>query len=199
MRTWQNALVGVLLGLSITFSVVKQFVNSKWREIGKVEVTMLRKGLYVFNFETVESKNLVLDQSPWPWGSRMMYLRQWSPDLDLETTGFKSVPVWVHLPGLKLHYYTNEVLSKMMSFVGKPLYSDQHTAESMRPTKIPFMDENGNLKEQAIEYEWIPPCCDKCKCFGYNTKKCPVKMVDNWIPKEMQKNQNKELNGSEFE
>nr|XP_027093733.1 uncharacterized protein LOC113714137 [Coffea arabica] len=162
--------------------------------------------MYVFNFENVDSNDKVLVQFPRPMGSEMLFLRPWSPDLDLLKEDFKAVPVWIRLPGLKLHYYTNEALSKFVSFIGRPLHSDQHTAlqtsdsfasvelsvESLRPSCIPFVDEKGESVSQVIEYEWIPSSCEKCKCFGHSLNKCPsLPRVDKrWVPKVVQ-NDNK--------
>lgn len=40
----------------------------------------------------------------------------------------------------------------------------------------------GNIVEQKIEYEWIPPTCSKCKCFGHISQHCPLPQV--WVRKD---------------
>ena len=42
--------------------------------------------------------------------------------------GLKSVPIWIKLPNLKLHLWSVQVLSKIASVMGTPLFTDKITA-----------------------------------------------------------------------
>ena len=37
----------------------------------------------------------------------------------------------------------------------------------------------------VVEYEWLPPKCDKCNTFGHIVTHCPTK--ETWLPKERSK------------
>ncbi|KAL3516432.1 hypothetical protein ACH5RR_023334 [Cinchona calisaya] len=93
---WSRVVVGYVLGASVPFQVMKQFLAEKWREFGNVECVLLKTGIYVFHFETE-----VLDQSPWPFKSKMLFLKAWTPELDLSREDFSIVPVWIKLPDLE--------------------------------------------------------------------------------------------------
>lgn len=34
--------------------------------------------------------------------------------------------------------------------------------------------EDGSIIQQKIIYEWIPPKCTKCCCFGHLVSQCPT-------------------------
>jgi hypothetical protein len=40
----------------------------------------------------------------------------------------KAVPIWIKLPNLKLHLWSVQVLSKIASVMGTPLFTDKITA-----------------------------------------------------------------------
>lgn len=77
--------------------------------------------------------------------------------MNLEKEDLQSIPVWIKLPNLKLHYYIPTGLSKLASFVGNPLYADQQTAtqeiisnyricvelkvDSKFPNQVPYVNE----------------------------------------------------------
>jgi len=41
--------------------------------------------------------------------------------------------------------------------------------------------EEGEVMDTEIAFEWIPPSCKKCRCFGHLEKQCPTTEV--WLPK----------------
>lgn len=133
--------------------------------------------------------------------SRILFLKPWSADLDLQKEDFDSIRFCVGFPHLKLHYYIDMGLSKFASKIGRTLYTYKQTAESHwvvyarvcvelkvndpRLNQIPYMDEKGRLASQKVEYEWIPPSCKTCTKFGHDIKHCPwaLKNTAKWVPK----------------
>lgn len=106
---------------------MKRFFENRWKDMGNVDVISLKNGTFVFNFSDEEHKVKALEQSPWVLGSKMMFLRPWTPELKLKKEELTTVPVWIKLPNLKIHYYTVNGLRKMASYVRKPLYTDKQT------------------------------------------------------------------------
>ncbi|XP_020258784.1 uncharacterized protein LOC109835211 [Asparagus officinalis] len=110
-----------------------------------------------------------------------------------------SVPVWIRLPALHLKLWSNNIIGRIASIVGKPLYIDQATASGERlayarcfveisskaklPNYIRMDLGNGDWLETAVEYEWIPPKCVKCQNFGHVDHQCPVVIVEKWVAK----------------
>lgn len=148
----------------------------------------LKNGVFVLNFQSEGGYMKALEQPPWLLGSKMMFLRPWSPEMQLKRLKLTAMPVWIRLPHLKLHYYTVAGLSKLASYIGKPLYTDQQTASQGRESyaricvelepgeerinSIPYENEFGQIEYQEVQYEWIPPCCMKCKVFGHKQRQC---------------------------
>ncbi|KAL3519154.1 hypothetical protein ACH5RR_021743 [Cinchona calisaya] len=88
--------------------------------------------VYIFQFETEEAKIHVLENLPWPFQSKMLYLKTWTPEMDMSKDELTFVPIWVKFPKLKLHYYTARTLSKSVSRIGVPLYTDHMAADQIQ-------------------------------------------------------------------
>lgn len=102
INKWKYAVVGFMVGTLPPFSVIKKFVDTKWNHLGKMEIFCAKQGIFVFNFSDEASKNEVLEQSPWLWGSKMLFLKPWSLDFDLSKDIYSTVPIWIRFPSLKL-------------------------------------------------------------------------------------------------
>lgn len=82
------------------------------------------------------------------------------------------LPIWIRLPGLKLHLSSDKMLSKIASLIGKSLFTDRMTAKIERltnarvhmeinlgselPDEIPIYDQDGKTTRRIVEYEWSP-------------------------------------------
>lgn len=63
VKRWGNALIGYVLGQDLQFMAMKRFVDSEWRRTyGNARFYIIEPGVLMFDFETAESKQLVLDQ-----------------------------------------------------------------------------------------------------------------------------------------
>ncbi|GAA0164616.1 hypothetical protein LIER_20209 [Lithospermum erythrorhizon] len=122
------------------------------------------------------------------------------PGLKLDRKCIESLPIWIKLPGLALEYLDMEMLSRIASAIGKPLFPDVPTAEMVRlsfarvcveisteatlPKMVKLRDELGRVIEQEIEYEWLPFCCKKCQLFGHKIEECREKVTTQYVRKE---------------
>lgn len=50
-------------------------------------------------------------------------MKPWSVNVSLEREGLATVPVWIKLPGLRLHLWDPQMLSKIASVCREPLHS----------------------------------------------------------------------------
>ena len=171
---------------------------------------LLKTGVYVISFQNDEVRVHIMDAWTWSFDNKPLIVKPWSTDVNLEREDMVEVPVWVRFPNLKLHLWSTQVLSRLASAVGKPLFTDKMTADKDRITfarvcveikvgaKLPevvmVQDETGNIVEQKIEYEWLPVSCGNCGVFGHAETRClkKPKMVQQWVVKKDSKPDGKE-------
>ncbi|KAH0736788.1 hypothetical protein KY285_012495 [Solanum tuberosum] len=147
----------------------------------------------------------------------LMKLHVWTPTFKpAEETPI--VPIWITLPELPWHCYYMDILTPLLSPIGKALYLDSATMQKTRGsvakvrvqidiTKerpqhvwLGFSKKDPSLgKWQIIEFEDVPPYCLYCKHQGHIIGECPLKERDEEIKKRKdeeagKKEQEKQLN-----
>ncbi|XP_075101695.1 uncharacterized protein LOC142177129 [Nicotiana tabacum] len=125
----------------------------------------------------------------------MMKLEAWNP-LFKPNEDSLMVPIWIVIPELPWHFYFMEILTPLLSHVGKALFLDlasfQKTRRSVVKVKMQInltkdrphhvwlgydenYDENGDGQWIEIQYESIPNYCSYCRLLGHNTHACSEK------------------------
>ncbi|XP_039165512.1 uncharacterized protein LOC120291830 [Eucalyptus grandis] len=105
--------------------------------------------------------------------------------LGLPKESFLSVPVWVKLKNLPIALWSAQAISKVASYVGKPLYVDLRT-EQLDMLAFTRVCVEITLRQQPcdsievvlqsesciveVEYEWKPLACVGCGVFGHKCK-----------------------------
>lgn len=80
----------------------------------------------------MEERDLILRGGPWIVAQRNLMLKPWAPEFYAQEEKVCKVPVWVHLLGLDVQYWSIKGLSKIGSKVGKPIFVDRCTASKAR-------------------------------------------------------------------
>ncbi|CAL1413207.1 unnamed protein product [Linum trigynum] len=143
-------------------------------------------GMYIFTFPDLETRDMVLESSPWCIANSSFVMRKWEPSMQFHRRS-TTVPIWVRLVGVPVEYMTPKGLSYIASALGKPLYMDRATAsgsqlafakvcvEIMRspddyddqgfPTSISVAIWDGTGDDQGevvvivgVLYQWSMPC-----------------------------------------
>ncbi|XP_043725540.1 uncharacterized protein LOC122672107 [Telopea speciosissima] len=186
-----------LPGPQTSFNIVKASLSKQWKATGSLDLFLLDNGVFIFKFYSEEVKAHALDGAPWMVSSKPIFLRQWSPYVLLHKVDLNSIPLWVTLPGLPLHYWSQECLSRIGSVIGYPLYIDARTlkmdrlsfariyvdvsADCAPPSSITISEEDGFSFVQSIRFDWLPPHCIHCKLFGHYSHdysgKTPISFV----------------------
>ncbi|KAF9663108.1 hypothetical protein SADUNF_Sadunf17G0004200 [Salix dunnii] len=197
VKRWENAVVAYFLGHDSTFdppsfnTFINNLIDSEWRKYGNVKVYTQGSGVFVLDFESARGKELALgSQGPRFYdGSKPFILKPWSREMSLEIKELKSAPIWIKLPNLRLHLWSPEALSKIVSLVGRPLFADTVTAsretlcfarvcvevdfDKMLPDSVTIEDDKGCRYDQKVEYEWHPTSrCSFCLHLGHSDS-CP--------------------------
>ncbi|XP_074301316.1 uncharacterized protein LOC141632694 [Silene latifolia] len=127
LKLWENTLMGHIVGSKPSLAVVQRFVLKYWGKFAKPVVQYFRKGWFSFRFSNSEEMNAVLKNGPWKIGSNSLVLKHWSPMFSCEMETISKVPVWVLFPGLDPFLWSDVVLSKIASKLGRPLFADPAT------------------------------------------------------------------------
>lgn len=184
---WQNSLIGFVPGLTSPLLGIQRFVTAKWTGAGCSSTHLLREGIFIFKFDSEAAMMDVMNKGPWHYYERPLVLQIWTPNLEIDATSIRSLPLWVKLPGLKLHLWTKKILSKLASTLGKPICCDVPTARMDRldyarvcvemnaghkfPDLLTLNTPNGKLR-QKVEYDWLPLKCSICNMFGHCESTC---------------------------
>nr|GEU58849.1 hypothetical protein [Tanacetum cinerariifolium] len=96
-----------------------------------------------------------------------------------DTSEVTKVPVWVKLHSVPVLAYSDVGLSLIATQIGKPIMLDAFTSlmcvESWGCIGFAHEEEvDGHSREVIrVEYEWKPPHCVECKCFGQESASSP--------------------------
>ena len=124
--------MGHFIGRKLPFSLVSSATNRFWGKQGLVDTLATESGVYFFKFSNSDARDLVLEGGPWYIAGRPIILRQWKPNLKLDSQGVKSIPIWVNLFNIPLEYWNPEGISYIASFIGKPIHVDRVTSSGRR-------------------------------------------------------------------
>ncbi|XP_050207769.1 uncharacterized protein LOC126657166 [Mercurialis annua] len=170
--------------------VINSFIRNRWAKFGLRNVVRINGSMFMFEFGSEEECNKVLGDGPYTFDQKPLMLKKWQPRMSMDPNNISFVPVWIQLPGLPWEFWTADMLSKIGSIYGNPLYSDQCTISKAKlnfarvlvemevaglfPESMELQDEFGNVFNQKIVYEWRPLFCDKCCKMGHAKKNCKV-------------------------
>ncbi|KAK9681646.1 hypothetical protein RND81_10G017700 [Saponaria officinalis] len=162
-----------------------------WVEVGHIAspiVQYFRKGWFSFRFSSSEAMNSVMREGLWRMGSCSIILKQWSPTFSVEMEKVSVVPVWVLFHGLDPYLWSDMVLSKIASKLGRPLFADKTTTLKSKLSFARVMVEVDVSKPlftqvyvnspfvgpfvQEVEYEWVPHYCSGCGKLRHVLEKC---------------------------
>ncbi|XP_019239449.1 PREDICTED: uncharacterized protein LOC109219443 [Nicotiana attenuata] len=189
---WSTALVGFVLGEDPYEKAMDNYITNVWNFVEKPQVLYHEEGYYIFRFENMEDRDLVLQAGPYTFHNKPFVLQKWRMDFRFDPGSVSVIPLWITFPGLPLGYWSTEALSKLASVVGKPMYTDKITAEMEKvsyarvlvetdisqplPDSFELQTKRGVITQQ-IEYEWKPKYCCECIRFGHNSDECWHKEV----------------------
>ncbi|XP_062109278.1 uncharacterized protein LOC133819912 [Humulus lupulus] len=177
-------MVCIVLGANFPFAVFEGFIKQLWGKHGIDRIAHMNVGYTIVKFWDEATRYIVLEDGVAHFNRKPVILRPWSTDLDTLRI-VKSVPVWVRLPDLGLHYWGVKCLSALVCTIGKPILVNKVTKDRLMvkfarvlvdveisdnlPKTINFLNETGQLVDQIIEYEWLPTQCSCCKILGHTT------------------------------
>ncbi|XXG82852.1 hypothetical protein AAC387_Pa10g0738 [Persea americana] len=163
------------VGRRPSLEALVQWVHSSWRLSKPCLILLTKLGHFLFRFNTMEERDVLVSQGPLFMGKRKLLLHPWSPRQD-ESSWPVVTPVWIRLKGIPYHCW-----------IGKPLRLDE-TATTQRmlsyarvlvnldvtkpgPNSLTVELEGDATVEVEILYENVP--CYDCLYAGHLSVKCP--------------------------
>jgi len=143
-----------------------------WKPVISDEINIYpcARGFFIVDFENPESRQYILDSSPWFWENSGLFMKQLNPSFDPSTTVITSAPIWVRFPNLPLHLWNFFSLKAIGNAIGKLYYRCQKIEEYARttyaricvemdfstgfPTKIKLTSK-GYVWNQKLDYESV--------------------------------------------
>ncbi|GJR54457.1 hypothetical protein Tco_1404978 [Tanacetum coccineum] len=167
--------------VAIPLSAVEE---NSWAKFGLKRV-MLDEGFFLFQFETKEGIDKVMETGPWLIRLVPLILNVWTLNTILKKDKIKVAPVWVKLHHVPILAYSETGLSLITTQIGRPIMLDSYTSQMCLRSwgrneyaralievsskmdlmdsiviAIPYSDGKGHtLATIDIEYEWRPPHC----------------------------------------
>lgn len=150
-----------------------------------VEVLSNGRGLFLLWIPDKDFKRKLLESGLITVARIPFILQQWQPGVELKRDTHMAVPIWVRLRNLPFAYWSAQVIGKVASAVGRPLYVDQRTEQmsmltfaracveiTVQQTLYESIDlvTEGKTDVVEVEYEWRPLVCIKCGMFGHSCK-----------------------------
>ncbi|XP_019237195.1 PREDICTED: uncharacterized protein LOC109217410 [Nicotiana attenuata] len=194
---WKNAVICYVLGAHPPFTVIQGYIQRIWGKHGVDRIVMLKNGVIVVRFDTAIGKQEVIEGGIYHFDNKPLIVKGWTPELEFTKEELLTVPIWIKLPDLDFKYWSQRVLSKIGSLIGKPLMVDQNTEKRIGlkfarllvevemntklPDKISFKNEKGNIVEQEVTYDWKPSLCKHCFKYGHEEDVCRIKKKNQKI------------------
>ncbi|PKI73252.1 hypothetical protein CRG98_006387 [Punica granatum] len=169
----QQSTIGAIVAVSLMklpVSSVHAFVGSLVG-VGLADNPQeLDNGLILFDFETVEGRDFVLNNGTWHINHCPILLRPWEKNIQVVNLEQKKVPVWVKLSKVPLELLTEQGLSYVASGLGIPVCFEKKveyisrgnsarmcidiTVQGELPKTLTLVMEDGQYTDVEVEYPW---------------------------------------------
>ncbi|XP_021861971.2 uncharacterized protein [Spinacia oleracea] len=167
---WNSTVVCYIVGANPPINVMEGFVRRIWGSLKVDKVVLVKKGVYLVRFLSMESRDKVL-KGHYFFDNKPLIVKPWDQDVDMEKEVVQVVPIWIQLK-LNFKYWSEKAIFKLVSQLGKPIKRDYATtcrdkiqfarvmvevpmAESL-PDHIYFMNEHGEkIKTGKSRKVWV--------------------------------------------
>lgn len=171
---------------------MEKYVATHWTMVDKPEIRETHSGVFLYTFKDEKQMNTVLEKAPRTFGSSHPFLLQrWRPGIKLDPRNVESTHLWITLPNLDYQFWSEDMLSRIASKVGKPVVTDKLTAltqkmsyprilvevSALQPLKekVTLKGPQGEIHEQKVHFDWRPWQCNVCCRFGHKHGSCQAK------------------------
>lgn len=174
------------------------WAKSHWAPAGQTDLIPLSHGFFLVKLLSEGDRNKILSRGPWQFGNKVVFLRKWALDFDPETENSNLKMVWLRLPDLPHHFWLDEAIQSIGSFIGTFLSVDRASRTmayarlcvlvDANATLSSFMEISSNLGilRQEIWYDNPSVVCSNCLSKDHLSDRCPLKKTLNQGKKVVQ-------------
>lgn len=186
-KLWKNAFLVYVYGLQPRLERFNVFAHARWKKYGVVSVSRVNADLFMVKFSSESGGEQMMKEGPFTFDNHPVVVKKWQPRFSFDTA-ICALPIWIQLPGLPWEFWSIDMLSKIGSVCGRPMYCDKCTLSKVKlgfarilvemdssgdfPDLIDLIDEQGNVFRQKVVYDWKPSVCSICRRFGHLGKDC---------------------------
>lgn len=160
------------------------FLTNKWGIKGQAVGSDLGNSCFQFRFEKEEDLEKVIANRPYHYARWMLIVQRWEPIISASFPS--SIPFWVRLRGLPLHYWKEDLITQ----IGKELGDFKRLELTKTSAKVrisvnglePLIMEtvldfaNGDETVVSMEYEGLAKHCRFCFKLTHEEESCPDKV-----------------------
>ncbi|XP_028775904.1 uncharacterized protein LOC114732736 [Neltuma alba] len=157
------------------------------------ELVDLPNNYFVFRTTNRELNKRLLYDGPWIIQGHYLAVQRWSPNFNPDYNKVKKLAIWVRVPTLPIHCYSEECLLELGNMIGRALKVDLNTlahyqsssnmVERGKFARVSVeIDLNKKLQSKfvirrtvyTVEYEGLDIICFKCGKYGHTQEDCPL-------------------------
>ena len=112
---------------------LKQRTWQTWKVTGGLKVEELRRGLWLFGFDSPNEARRILREGTGSIGGLPISLKEWGKDVGCMDGRERCKSVWVRLLGLPLHLWSNPILKRIGDRCGGFVAEDENTVFRSEP------------------------------------------------------------------
>ncbi|WOL11168.1 hypothetical protein Cni_G19929 [Canna indica] len=125
-KPWFSSLIGRFFYKPPMHFDLRNWAFSVWSMFNIQNVIDLENGFFLFRFSSEKDAIKVLSEGPWFQGN-LINLRPWKSNFKAMTETIDSAPIWVQFPDLPMKYWSDTILFKIASLIGKPIKIDEQS------------------------------------------------------------------------
>lgn len=199
-RPWKDALIITLLGRKINLNMMRD--RLAWLlKSDNFELVDLPNNYFVLRSGDMSLTRKLIFYGPWLIQGHYLAVQRWSPNFNPYSNKTRKVAIWVRIPTLPIHMYSEEFILELGNLIGTALKVDINTLaqrdnKNTEVARAKFarvsveIDLNKKLQSRfrvrstiyPVEYEGLNIICFKCGIYGHNQEGCPAATVSTNPP-----------------
>lgn len=99
-----------MLGANPLLVVMEGYFRRIWGKLGIDKIALIGKGVFIVRFTTMASSMKAENEGFNFFDQMPVVVKLWNPDMAMDKTELKNVPLWIKLPGLPIKYWGEKSL-----------------------------------------------------------------------------------------